>query len=303
MKDMNSMGKDEFQKTSSAGADIVGDSEIFFLGMLIFIKRSYKDLVIGAVIGILCASTYVLIAPNRYEAVAKIYMAQMISQSNINNSGSNNTQLVNVEDPNLLTARFSSPSSYTEKLLEVCAVGNQFHGGLKILSEIIKLSPLKGVPSVVELKVLAASPEVALACANETFDLVRVTQTLMVKPYIESIQAKLVEKEQLLAANKELLVRADKSGGIAIGAVYLSTKDEIHYLQDQIAGLQAIEESINNNPTHLVSPAYVSNVPVSPKKLAICFVGLLGGIFLGILSALIRKTYVRFGLLKRNLRL
>ena len=84
------------------------------------------------------------------------------------------------------------------------------------------------------------------------------------------------------------LLKTDKSE-LMMSAAYLSTRDEIRYLLDEITALQNIVASNINRATRLTAPIYVSDVPISPKKQVTLASGLLGGLFLGLLIAFGRQ--------------
>jgi LPS O-antigen subunit length determinant protein (WzzB/FepE family) len=113
-----------------------------------------------------------------------------------------------------------------------------------------------------------------------------------VTPYIEEAKVKLVDDEDRLQKAKDLVARSDKSGA-AIGASYLSTRDEIRYLLDEITSLRNVVTSNQNLATRMVAPIYASDVPIAPKKRMVLASGLLGGLFLGLLLALVRQTVLK----------
>lgn len=85
-----------------------------------------------------------------------------------------------------------------------------------------------------------------------------------------------------------MVIKADKSGS-AMGAAYLSTRDEIRFLLDEITALKNVVASNDNRATRLVVPIYASDDPIAPKKRNVLLVGLFGGLFLGLLIALWRQ--------------
>ena len=163
-----------------------------------------------------------------------------------------------------MIARLSTPMSFTQEELTACG----FEGkpdAAAALAKAIKLTPAKGVPNVVELKTFGPSPEAAQGCANAIFDFTKKTQAQIVAPYIEEAKIKLLDDEQRINRAKELVSRSDK-GGSAMSATYLSTRDEIRYLLDEMTSLKNILASNQNRATRLIAPIYTSDVPISPKN-------------------------------------
>jgi len=210
-------------------------------------------------------------------------MAQIgaANNNNINPLG------VNIEEPALLIVRLSSPTSYTPEIAKACGLDSA-KDAQELLSKSVKLTIPKGVANVVDLKIIGASPEASINCAQAVFDLIKTTQAQIIKPYIEEAKAKLLDNQERLTKAQDLVMKADKSGS-AMGAAYLSTRDEIRFLLDQITALKNVVASNDNRATRLVAPIYASDDPIAPKKFNILLAGLFGGFFLGLLIAIGRQ--------------
>ena len=111
-------------------------------------------------------------------------------------------------------------------------------------------------------------------------------------PYIEVAKIKLADVQERLQKAKELVARSDKSGA-SMSANYLFTRDEIRYLLDESAALKNIVISNQNRATRMIAPIYASDVPIAPKKRMALAAGLLGGLFLGLLTALARQIVLK----------
>jgi LPS O-antigen subunit length determinant protein (WzzB/FepE family) len=261
----------------------INESEISLLDILIFLKCSYKLLVLFGIIGVVVSFGYLLIAPKQYQASAQIQMAQIgaANNNNINPLG------VNIEEPALLIARLSSPTSYTPEIAQACGLDSA-KDAQELLSKSVKLTIPKGVANVVDLKIIGASPEASINCAQAVFGLIKTTQAQIINPYIEEAKVKLLDNQERLAKAKDLVMKADKSGS-AMGAAYLSTRDEIRFLLDEITALKNVVASNDNRATRLVAPIYASDDPIAPKKRNVLLVGLFGGLFLGLMIAIGRQ--------------
>jgi LPS O-antigen subunit length determinant protein (WzzB/FepE family) len=273
-----------YQNNQPSNAPLNQEEEISLLDILLFLRRSWKIITIFGVIGLAAAIVYLLIAPKQYQAIAQIQMAQISIATNNNNL----SQLgINIEEPALLIARMSLPTTFTSATTAVCGLDGK-DNATSMLAKSIKLSQPKGVPNVVELKTTASNPGDAQQCANAIFELVKMSQDKIVSPYIAEAEIRLADDQERLAKAKDIVLKADKSGSV-MSAAYLSTRDEIRYLLDAITALQNVVASNANRATRLVAPIYVSDVPISPKKQASLAVGFLGGLFLGFLIALGRQ--------------
>ena len=265
--------------------DQINESEISLLDALIFFKRSYKLIVLIGILGVVTSFVYLLITPKQYRASVQIQMAQI----GVNNNNNNNINPlgINIEEPTLLIARLSSPASYTAEITKLCGLDTA-KDVQEVLSKSVKLTIPKGVANVVDLKIIGASPEASINCAQAVFDLIKTTQAQIIKPYIEEAKAKLLDNQERLAKAQDLVMKADKSGS-AMGAAYLSTRDEIRFLLDEIIALKNVVAANDNRATRLVAPIYVSEDPVAPKKGITLLAGLFGGLFLGLLIAIGRQ--------------
>lgn len=115
------------------------------------------------------------------------------------------------------------------------------------------------------MKAFGPTPQIAQECAQGIFELVKTTQAQIIAPYIEEAKVKLLDSEGRLAKAKDLVGKASRSGS-AMGAAYLSTRDEIRYLLDEISALKNVVVSNQNRTTRLVASIYASDIPVAPKN-------------------------------------
>jgi LPS O-antigen subunit length determinant protein (WzzB/FepE family) len=260
----------------------INDSEISLLDILIFLRRSYNLIALIGILGVAVSFGYLLITPKQYQASAQIQMAQIgAANNNINLLG------VNIEEPGLLIARLSSPTSYTPEIAKACGLDSAKDAQV-ILSKSVKLTIPKGIANVVDFKIIGASPEASINCAQAVFGLVKTTQAQIIKPYIEEANARLIDNQERLTRAQDLVMKADKSGA-AMGAAYLSTRDEIRFLLDEITALKNVVASNDNRATRLVAPIYASDDPIAPKKRNVLLGGLFSGLFLGLLIAFGRQ--------------
>lgn len=264
--------------------------EISLIDILRFLKSAYKTILIFGVFGIAASIAYLVITPKQYEATSQIVMAQIGATNNNNNNNNISPLGINIEEPALMIARLSSPTSFTPTELAACGFEGKLDGATA-LAKTIKLAPA-GVPNVVELKTFGNSPEAAKDCANAIVDFTKKTQAQILAPYIEEAKIKLADDEQRISRAKELVSRSDK-GGSAMSAAYLSTRDEIRYLLDEMTGLKNILASSQNRATRLVAPIYASDTPISPKKRNVLAAGLFEGLLLGLLIALARQMIAK----------
>ena len=224
---------------SPTNTALPAEEEISLIDILRFLKGAYKTILVFGILGISVAIAYLAITSKLYEATAQIAMAQIgAANNNFSPLG------IHIEEPALMIARLSSPTSFTQSELAACGFEDK-PDSAAALAKSIKLAPAKGVPNVVELKTFGASPEVAKGCANAIFDFIKKTQAQIVAPYIEEAKSKLADNEQRIKSAKELMLRFDKAG-FAMSAAYLSNRDEIAYPLNEINNLKNILISDKN---------------------------------------------------------
>jgi len=262
------------------------EEEISLKDIIDFLIESWKVILVTGLLGVLISATYLIVTPNQYQAAAQIQMAQ-ISASNNNNNNNTNPLGINIEEPNLLMARLKLPTTYSDEVIKACGFENASSPAESLASS-AKFSAVKGVGSMIELKINRDSREIAINCAQALFESIKASQNQIIKPYIEESKALLVKYEARLANSQSLVSRADKSGA-ALSAAYLANRDEVKFLTEEILRLNTFITTADTRQAKLVSPIYASDTPVSPKKKFILILGLLGGLFVGFLTMIVKK--------------
>lgn len=262
------------------------EPEISLLDILNLVKKSWNIIVGFGVLGLVGAVGYLVVTPSMYEATAQIRMAQ-ISQTNPANPFG-----ATIEDPNSLIARMQFPTNYSAQVISACDYQDKPQAALT-LSKAVKLSIPKGVANTVELRVLAPSAQTAENCARAIFMQVAGLQEQLSKIFVEEAKTKLASDDERIEAAKKLIAKADQSGG-AMSAAYLSARDELTYFLTDREKMTDLINSVKNRGTNLVSPIYISERPVTPKKPASLLAGLLGGLLIGLLLALWLQAVRKF---------
>ena len=261
------------------------EDEISLKDIVDFLVESWKVTLLTGLLGLVGSITYLWVTPNQYQATAQIQMAQ-ISANNNNNT---NPLGVNIEDPNLLMARLKLPTTYSAQEIKVCGLESSTAAS-EALAATARFSAVKGVGSMIELKINRNSKEIAVACAQSLFENIKASQNQIIKPYIEEAKTLLVKYQDRLTYSKSLVSRADKSGD-ALSAAYLANRDEVKFLTEEILRLNTFITVADTRQAKLVSPIYASDVPVAPKKKIALIAGLLVGLFLGLLLMLAKRGY------------
>lgn len=240
----------------------LSEEEISLRDVIEFIQSSWKVILSTGIAGLLLGGVFLVVTPNQYEATAQVQMSQLPPKGNGQNSVS--PVGVNIEEPALLISRFQMPSTYSQLELQACGL-EEDKKSFETLANLVKITPLKGVASVVELKVKRPSPELAKSCVEGIFNKIHDTQKSIKDPFLAEALTKISNYERQLLVAKSVLERADKSVG-GVTASYLSTRDEVRMLQDEIMDLESFVSAGESRRAKLVSPIYTSDQVVSPKK-------------------------------------
>ena len=272
------------QYTTQAAED-----EISLKDIIDFFIESWKTILLTTILGLLGALAYILLTPKTYEGTMQVQMSQLVT-------GSNKTNVsplgVNVEDPLVLIARLKMPSIYDQTNIDACSLTGKPNAS-EILAKKVNATQLKGNNSVLEVKIQDASVEQVAQCLESIFEKIKTTQNAIKEPFLNEAKQKIIAYETKLKESKSVIARADKSSS-ALSAAYLATRDEVRQLTDEIVYLNNFIAAGESRRAKLISPIYVSDRPVSPKKMIGLIVGLLGGIFLGILFAMAKRAIATY---------
>jgi hypothetical protein len=272
----------------------IQEDEISLRDIIDFLVESWKIIAITGLLGVFSSVAYLLITPNQYQATAQIQMAQISASINNNNNNNNNTNPlgINIEEPSLLIARFKLPSNYSTQEIVACNFESS-KSPFEALANASKFSVVKGVGSIIELKITRDSKEVAIACAQSLFENIRTSQNKIINPYIEEAKVLLVKYQDRLANSQSMVSRADKTGA-ALSAAYFASRDEVKFLSDEILRLNTFLVAGDSKKTKLVSPIYASDDPTFPKKTISLVVGLMTGLILGLLVVMSKKALKKY---------
>ncbi len=259
------------------------EDEISLKDIIDFLIESWKLIFVTGLLGVLASIGYLLVTPNQYQAIAQIQVAQVSTGSIANPLG------VNIEDPNLLIARLKLPSTYSAEAIKACGFENVSNSA-ESLAAITKFSAVKGIGSMIELKITRYSKEAAIVCAQALYENIKISQNEIIKPYVEEYKILLAKYQQNLINSQSLVARADKLGS-GLSAAYLANRDEVRFLTEEILRLNTFIMIAEIRQAKLASPIYVADAPILPKKKNSLIIGLMAGLFLGLLFVIGKKTF------------
>jgi len=265
---------------------IKSDKEISLIDVLIFLIKAWKTILLFGVLGVIGSIAYLLVAPNRYEAIAQIQMARIAVEKNPLGA--------NVEEPAALINRLRLPSGLNDVVNSACGLQDS-RNPASDLGKIIKLTIPRGAVSMVELKVVRPTPELAKACAVSVVDWIVQSQAQMIDLIVDVTKVRYKERlaktDERLAQDKALLPKVDQSKGV-ISPAYFALLSEIRSLEDERERLIELMDGYLMPGATFQSSIFVDDQPIFPIKAISLLVGLLGGIFLGVMIELGKKIFI-----------
>jgi capsular polysaccharide biosynthesis protein len=262
--------------------DLPDSGEICIMDIYNFLSNSWKAIIAFGCLGVISSIAYLLIVPNQYEAITQISVAEIRQNNSLEKA---------LEEPTTLIYRMRNPANYSEEVIKACAYQEKKDPALS-LSRDLKFFAPKGAANLIEVRVISPIPLVALSCSQAVFDRVRSLQEQSAGPLLKEAEAKLAYENDSIDAAKKSIFKADQSGGLMTG-VYLVARDELTYFLTERQKTTDLIKSLKNLSTRLISPIYVSESPIAPKKGISIGVGLIGGLFFGIIFLLVRQIILR----------
>ena len=184
--------------------------------------------------------------------------------------------------------RLRTPTAYSSEVRQICGATND--GAREYLDGVFEVHTVKNLPSFLDMKLRARSTVQAKQCAEAIVAMIisqqekfiaepAVVQRQLIRQYQQDLQT---EQQQLAAIINPELGRLG----------YLARLDKISWLRTRIGDLQ---ETIllSLNPIRLTAPVYVTSKPVAPRRTLVLIMGVLLGLLVGVLYALIRESLSR----------
>jgi len=267
----------------------IQENEISLKDIINFLIEFWQPIFFAGMFGVFFATIYLWITPSQYQAIAQIQMAQL---SPDNSNRNNNLMGINVEDPKLLLVRLRLPTTYTNAEINACGLNDQKSPSKKLL-DFVHFSEIKAVGSVIELRTHGLTKEIASVCAYALFKNIQASQNEIRKLYIKEAKILLASYRDRLDSAQKFIAKEDQSVQL-LSAAYLSSRDEVRFLADEIFRLNALIVSGDLRQTKLISPIYVENDPIFPKKVITLITGLIIGLSLGLFLIFGKRSYATY---------
>lgn len=270
-----------------------------------YIKSGWRWLVCGLIVGLVSAIGFLAVVPAQYEAIAIIQPATVgLSPVTTTMTMTTTTKGADVESAAQTLEHLKLATFYTDQLVNACDIQSKANSR-QALAMAMKPNLVKG-NGLIQISYRAASPAIAEACVAGVVNQLAKVQAEIAAPLLKRLEEqRQITKQQLDDAERfqnqieKRVLTMDPSGAqfsqsMLLLSAALSKKEEISKLKKAFAEQSVLLSEPFTQPTKLFEPIYVSDRAVFPKKGITIAVGLLSGLFLGLLTVFVSGSWRRF---------
>jgi uncharacterized protein involved in exopolysaccharide biosynthesis len=266
-----------------------GEDELSIAEIVDFFRESWKQIVLGGVVGGVIGVSVALLSPSIYQATAYIQVAKVAN--------------ADVEAPNILLEKLKMSMYYSQKTFTECNDENTIEPG-KAIANGLKPTLLKGAP-IISISYKDKNIDNAKKCLESVLNDIRTNQNEIAKPILEqrknqllNLKQKLESAEQItkLLPSKKLNFDFSDSKFLALTlllATTLSKENEVKDLRTQINDLEIALAEPQTKETYLTTPINAPNIRVEPKRSLIALGSIVGGVFLAIGFLIVRRGWAK----------
>lgn len=266
-----------------------GEDELSIAEIVDFFRESWKQIVLGGVVGGVIGVSVALLSPSIYQATAYIQVAKVAN--------------ADVEAPNILLEKLKMSMYYSQKTFTECNVENKIEPG-KAIANGLNPTLSKGAP-IISISYKDKNIDDAKKCLESVLNDIRTNQNEIAKPILEqrknqlsNLKQKLESAEQitkLLSSKKPNFDFSDSkfSASTLLLATTLSKEDEVKNLRTQINDLEIALAEPQTKETYLTTPINAPNIRVEPKRSLIALGSIVGGVFLAIGFLIVRRGWAK----------
>jgi LPS O-antigen subunit length determinant protein (WzzB/FepE family) len=263
------------------------EDEISLKDIVDFLVESWKTIILTGFLGLVGSIAYLWVTPNQYLAIAHFQVARVAD--------------FDVEPPATLIEKLKMPMFYSQNTHMACNLMEKLEPGAVIVKT-LKLTLVKNAP-IITIAFQGESSEDAKKCLESVLDDVRINQNLLAKPILESRANQLLNMKLKLEAAERILKMLPKnnvsfdfsdskfSASTLLLATTLSKESEIKDLRTEISSLEISLLEPQTKEAFLTTQIYTPKQKVSPKRTLIVLVGLMAGLFIGLLLMMGKRAY------------
>jgi hypothetical protein len=271
----------------SEKSNTIQSDEIFLKEIIDFFIESWKTVATFGLLGLISSFAWIYVTPGKYEAIAQV----RITQPELMVQGS--LPKVYLDDINTLISRLNFPTTFSGADIQACSSEKSNSQKKSLINSFVSINAIKGTTSLVELRILGETKQEVTDCTKAIVKKIIDLQNATLKPYYEKIRTMLLKNQLRINDIKSLLTKADK-GHIEVLASYLSIHDEIEFLLKENLRLGVILDYEDAQLVMMTAPIYVSDSMIYPKRMPITILGLLAGIFFGLLYRIVCRLWLYY---------
>jgi hypothetical protein len=268
-------------------SNTIQNDEIFLKEIIDFFIESWKTVASFGLLGLISSFAWIYFAPGKYVAIAQIRVMQLelIDQATFPRA--------HLDDINTLISRLKFPTTFSDTDIQPCSSEKSNSQKKSFNDSLVSFNPIKGTTSLVELTIQGETKQEVADCSKAIIKKIIDLQNMTLLPYYEKVKTILLKNQLRINQLRNLSTESDK-GHIGLLATYLSNHDEIGFLLRENVRLKSILDHEDTQFAMLTAPIYVSDSMVYPKKMPIIILGLLAGIFFGLLYRIIRWVWLYY---------
>ena len=276
-------------KTEASVEDGIGLMDIYD-----FLADGWKIILSIAVIGTGIGVVTSLVLPDQFEATGLIQTGRV--------GVANKTNSFDVEPIAVLLEKMQSPAYYVSKTLDAC-VGEGEAVNLKDIAKALNAKVARNA-NFVSVVYRAESRDKALRCLEQVLVVVVENQKDLVEANLTSVMSSLDNEkkaaDELRKAVKELELdrRAqlkfkdvEYSMVAALTVAMRESKTQLMAIERKIYGMESMLKPPNTQEANFLTPIFVSEQRVSPRRSQIVMISALASLFFGVLMLLSRRVF------------
>lgn len=271
------------------------DDEISLMDIYDFFVDGWKIILSITLIGTGIGVVTSLYLPDQFEAKGVIQSARVA-----NMHSTNSTESIDVEPIAVLVEKMKSPTYYDSKMLAAC-VGEGEAGNLEALAKAFNATVTRN-SNFVSVVYRAESRDKALRCLEQVLAVVVENQKGLVEANLTSVMSSLDNAKNTADALRKIIKQLKTDRRVAfkdldyeLSALFMvelgSKVQKLLAVENEIYILESMLRSQNTQEAKFLTPIFVSEQRVSPRRSQIVMISAMASLFFGVLMLLSRRVF------------
>lgn len=278
------------------GSSKFRNMDISFFEIFDALRNSHRTLILLVFLGLLAQTIRYYAADKVYEAKSLIQLSSLYLSQPQNNSANTSGESFasgNSIDSAMLIALMRNPTTYTDELLQSCS-GKDLDTPVKVASS-VSLTKYMGASSLLEMKIQAVSPEVALNCTKGVLKKIELFESSIRKPFYNNLNKRLQILGGRILETKKLINSNFNRGENSTISLVILLNDLSKLERDKDLLLSNLEGE-SEQFSHIIGEAYAASTPIGKSLRVYVFEGLVFGLLLGLII-----IYINLGIRKMKI--